>query len=272
MHWREVFAFPLRSPAVLVKLWLLHLVPLVALVPVFLSGMLTVIGAAIASSRDSLPGAVVALGAGTLLAYLLFGATAVFCGLYPLGYLLEVAHQVAVGECPKPPPLGRWMARFSKGLYGVFLLYPAMALCVAPIFLVFPGTVGTYHPDPGASQFLPVVLLLLLSLVVGFWMCICLNGICLRLTRSLNPFYALNPVGILADLWRDCKDYVLMVFACSGIFFAFATASWCVLLAAPFVLSGPLLLIPAVAFGLAQNYFLLAMANAAGQYSRLYLK
>jgi len=276
MQWKEVFVFPLRRPGILLKLWVMHLLPLLAMIPFFLSGALTMVGAAVASERHNLDVAVAALGAGTLATYVVFVAVALFCGLYPLGYLLETARAVAAGECEKPLPLGRWLPRCAKGLYGLLLTYPAAILgMMLPGAVFLTGAAGLTYLGQGHSDLqsaLGVLGMVAFAMVTVVVLPMSICGLWMRLVRSLNPFYALNPVGVWADFWRGWKDYLAMLATSICIYLVFCSLTLVLMLAAPFFLGGPLLLIPGILVGLAQNYFLLATANAGGQYARLYLR
>ena len=99
-----------------------------------------------------------------------------------------------------------------------------------------------------------------------------LSGVFLRLTRSLNPLHALNPLALMRDLGRGWKEFFLLQVGCMGLYWGFCAVSLGVTIAAPFMVTGPLLLVPGVMIGLGQNYLMLAAANACGQYSRLYVR
>ena len=82
MNWRELFSFPFRRPSILLKLWLIHLAPMLALIPFVVSGAITMLGGAVNAYRHSpgvLDGAVAAMGLGTAICYLFFIAVAIFC-------------------------------------------------------------------------------------------------------------------------------------------------------------------------------------------------
>ncbi len=53
MQWKEIFVFPFRRPSILIKLWLLHLTPMLALIPLFISGAVTMLGGALSAYRHS---------------------------------------------------------------------------------------------------------------------------------------------------------------------------------------------------------------------------
>ena len=201
---------------------------------------------------------------------------ALFCGLYPLGYLLEVAQAVVGGECDKPLPLGRWLLRWAKGFYGTLLFYPAALLSMflpCGVLLSIEGGLG--YLAQGHTELLSALGILGLlgwAAVLVFLLPVSICGLWMRLARSLNPFYAINPLGILGDFCRGWKDYLAMMVGCTCLYLVFCAVSLVLMVAAPFFLGGPLLLLPGILIGLAQNYFLLATANAGGQYARLYLR
>lgn len=259
----------------MIQLWLLHLLPFLAIIPLFISGAVTVLGVAVAGHKPLpvLQGLAAALGAGTALAYLFFMLVALMCGSYPLGYLLEVAGAVSRGEeLDSPLPLGRWLVRPAKGLYVMVLievvvlalLFPAL-FAVAALAHLF-SEVGTL----GAALFTVGGLAGAIVLVAG--LTVVLSGVLLRLTRSLNPLQALNPLALLRDLGRGWKQFFLLQVGCIGLYWGFCAVSLGVMIAAPFMVAGPLLMVPGILVGLGQNYLMLAAANACGQYSRLYVR
>lgn len=287
MQWKEIFVFPFRRPSILIKLWLLHLTPMLALIPLFISGAVTMLGGALSAYRHSpgdapnlLDSAVTAMGAGTFVCYLFFIAVALFCGMYPFGYLLDVARSVAQENPPQPLPLGRWAARFAKGIYGFLLFYPALLLMVLPLTVVIGGLSWSVVAcaAPLLRQHEGVVLVLALGaevcgvVAMAALMMFTIMGTWLRLGRSLNPFWVLNPFGIIGDFLRGWKDYIAMMVLCLSAYLLLWTATMTLMLVAPFFLGGPLILLPSLFLGIAQNYFLLASAHAGGQYARLYLR
>lgn len=258
MQWGQVFAFPFRRPTVMFQLWLLHLLPIVAMIPFFISGALTFVTALVTEQHQALRGATLAMGVGTLLAYLFFVAVALFVGLYPLGYLVEVASSVAHQHESKPLPMGRWLVRAAKGLYAVLIVYAGAALPSLPVLLVF---------EPSGH---PMLRILLFGAVMIGWI-VALSFLPIRLAHSLNPFSALNPLGILGDLRRGWLDYLVMMVGCTALYCVFVASYMATFILAPFFLgAGPVLMLLSVFFGMAQSYFLLVCAQAAGQFARLY--
>lgn len=267
IQWGQVFAFPLRRPKVLLQLWLLHLLPILAIIPVFISGALTMF-AALASAHskvDALGVATAAMGLGTGLAYFVFGLVALFVAFYPLGYLIEVARSVAHQGETIPLPLGRWMVRSLKGIYSLLMIYASVFLCFFPPMLAFVFCLNPRDPHPYLGGLAIVTAWILMF--VGFTL------LPMRLAHSLNPLVALNPLSILGALRRGWLDYLVMMFTCTAFYFAFMVAYVATFMVAPFFLgASPIFWVLAVLFGMAQVYFILACAQAAGQFARLHCR
>lgn len=279
IQWPQVFVFPLRRPSILVKLWLLHLLPFVALIPLLISGSLTAVGTLIAAHERAFMGPLAALGAGTMLAYLFFVTCAMITGLYPIGYLRDTVREVASGDCKAPLPMKNWPRRCLTGFYQLLLVYPVLILATLPAGLAVtlvawlggPALLKAVGSSGWLSLLTSVTLLATYVFTLGLFL-VLLTGTFLRLSQTLNPLRALNPVAIFRDLVRGWKDYLILNLICLALYFFLVTVSTVVVLALPFMVSGPLLLVPGVLLGLFQNYLLLAAGQASGQYVRHYCR
>lgn len=279
IQWSQVFLFPLRRPAILVQLWLLHLVPFLAIIPLAISGSLTAVGALIASHEKAFMAPLAALGAGTVLAYLFFAICALVTGLYPLGYLRDTMRAVATRDCNAPLPMGSWWRRCLTGLYMVLIMHSCMLLAMLPVGLALALVTGLGGQELaktiGNSGLLTSATILTVlaayALSLGLFMLL-VTGAYLRVSQTFNPLRVLNPLGICGDLLRGWKDYLVLNLGCLALYFFFVAVSTIVILAAPFLVSGPLLLVPGILVGLAQNYLLLAAGQAGGQYVQHYCR
>ena len=273
IRWGEVFAFPVRSPWVLLQLWLLQwLIPLAA-IPLVLSGVLTVAAGVLTTQHQFFKWPTMALGLSTFAAYGFFLATALYIGFYPFGYMLEVMQSVSQGA-DRPLPLGRWLARAGKGFY-------YSVLCIVsstPPYLLLTVAAGggvLLCQRAQLGQAVPLVVLAF-SLVIGLLLTLALllyqGGVFLRLARSLNPLYVLNPVAVLADIGRGWLDYLVSHAFMFGLVLFLVFFQIAVQLAAVFTGLGPFVLLPGLVIGLVGNYCVLAAAQASGQYVRHFVR
>lgn len=273
IRWGEVFAFPFRSPWVLLQLWLLHWLPLLALIPLVFTGVLTMAGAALTTQHQFFKWPTLALGLSTFGAYGLFVTTAVFVGCYPLGYMLEVVQSVAQAA-DKPLPLGRWLPRALKGFYFTLLCILSWLPLMLGLGAVGAGTtILSTHAQLGPA--IPIAVLLLIafvSVLLGFAALLYHGGVFLRLTRTLNPLDALNPIAILSDIGRGWLDYLVSHGIMFGLVVFLIAFQLGVHFVAVFTGMGPFVLLPGLIVGLMGNYCVLAAAQASGQYVRHYVR
>lgn len=273
IRWGEVFAFPVRSPWVLLQLWLLHWLPLLAVLPLLFTGALTVAAGALTTQHQIFKWPTLALGLSTFGAYLFFVTTALFVGFYPVGYMLELMKSVSQGG-DRPLPLGRWLPRAGKGFYYGLL---CVLGCIPP-YLVLTLAAGGGVLLCQRAQFGPAVSLVMLglgvvvALLVGLALLLYQGGVFLRLARSLNPFYVLNPVAVLADIGRGWLDYLVSHAFMFGLVIFLIFLQITVQLAAVFTGLGPFVLLPGLILGLVGNYCVLAAAQASGQYVRHFVR
>lgn len=273
IRWGEVFAFPVRSPWVLLQLWLLHWLPLLAILPLLLTGVLTMAAGALTTQHQIFKWPTLALGLSTFGAYLFFVATALFVGFYPVGYMLELMQSVSQGG-DRPLPLGRWLPRAGKGFYYCLLCIVSSI----PPYLVLSLAVGggvLLCQRAQLGQAVPLVVLAFgvgIALFLGLALLLYQGGVFLRLARSLNPLYVLNPVAVLADIGRGWLDYLVSHAFMFGLVLFLVFFQIAVQLAAVFTGLGPFVLLPGLVIGLVGNYCVLAAAQASGQYVRHFVR